>query len=275
MYGKRSVTIIDKEVPEIFEADESKPAVRLVRRKFNFGDKEYEYIHAVPYDQPDGRAMFGGTFIFTSDSRFPSKYPIPLHDRFEMEKGGYMAKGGDLSSIKKKYEENEDENAHSENVVLLAKHFGTKEDLAKAKEILALHEKEGSLSSENGKKRQELHLKLIDKARAEMDKQGIEFEKGGYMAMGGQVSGKFMFRPYKREGKFFVSTKLKNVDADSEMVKGVQGKLKGANAYSAENVALEILKQHDDIDRVEIWKEGASVLKNKKVGQITRSEGYK
>jgi hypothetical protein len=98
---------------------------------------------------------------------------------------------------------------------------------------------------------------------------------GGYMAKGGQVSGKFMFRPYKREGKFFVSTKLKNVDADSEMVKGVQGKLKGANADSAENVALEILKKHDDIDRVEIWKEGASVLKNKKVGQITRSEGYK
>jgi hypothetical protein len=102
-------------------------------------------------------------------------------------KGGMMAKGGDLSSIKKKYEENEDENAHSENVVLLAKHFGTKEDLAKAKEILALHEKEGSLSSENGKKRQELHLKLIGKARAEMGKQGIEFEKGGYMAKGGDI----------------------------------------------------------------------------------------
>jgi hypothetical protein len=98
------------------------------------------------------------------------------------------SKGGDLSSIKKKYEENEDENAHSENVVLLAKHFGTKEDLAKAKEILALHEKEGSLSSENGKKRQELHLKLIGKARAEMSKQGIEFEKGGYMAEGGIIS---------------------------------------------------------------------------------------
>jgi hypothetical protein len=115
-----------------------------------------------------------------------SKYNGQMDKYFE--KGGYMAKGGDLSSIKKKYEENEDENAHSENVVLLAKHFGTKEDLAKAKEILALHEKEGSLSSENGKKRQELHLKLIDKARAEMDKQGIEFEKGGMMAKGGEIA---------------------------------------------------------------------------------------
>ena len=94
-------------------------------------------------------------------------------------KGGYMAGGGDLSSIKKKYEENEDSNAHSENVVLLAKHFGTKEELAEAKKILSLHEKEGHLSSENGKKRQALHLKLIEKASEEMNKQGIEFAKGG------------------------------------------------------------------------------------------------
>jgi hypothetical protein len=93
--------------------------------------------------------------------------------------GNKMADGGSLSSMKEEYYENEDNNAHSENVVLLAKHFGTKEDLTEAKRILALHEKEGSLSSENGKKRQVLHLKLIEKARTEMAKDGIEFEKGG------------------------------------------------------------------------------------------------
>jgi hypothetical protein len=27
--------------------------------------------------------MFGGAFIWDSDSRFPAKYPIPLHDRIE------------------------------------------------------------------------------------------------------------------------------------------------------------------------------------------------
>ena len=100
-------------------------------------------------------------------------------DDARFEERGKMAKGGDLSSIKKEYEENEDENMHSENVVLLAKHFGNKEDLAEAKTILSLHEKEGHLSSENGKKRSELHLKLINKARAEMSKEGIEFAKGG------------------------------------------------------------------------------------------------
>jgi hypothetical protein len=191
LYGKKGVIIVDKEVPKIFDADESTPAVKLVRRKLPWGD----YIHAIPYDQPEGRGMFGGTFIYSSDSRFPSKYPIPLHDRVEMEKGGYMAKGGDLTSIKEEYLKNEDENAHSENVVLLAKHFGTKEDLAKAKEILALHEKEGSLSSENGKKRQELHLKLIKKATKEMAKEGIEFEKGGKI-----VGSTIYYEPQKNLG---------------------------------------------------------------------------
>jgi hypothetical protein len=96
MYGKSNVTIIDEEVPEIFKPDESRPAVRLIRRKFRFGSDEYEYIHAVPYNQSDSEGMFGGTFIYSSDSRFPSKYPIPLHDRVEMEKGGYMAEGGNV-----------------------------------------------------------------------------------------------------------------------------------------------------------------------------------
>jgi hypothetical protein len=134
------------------------------------------------------------------------------------------SKGGDLSSIKNKYEENEDENAHSENVVLLAKHFGTKEDLAKAKEILALHEKEGSLSSENGKKRQELHLKLIGKARAEMGKQGIEFEKGGYMAEGGETGKETIrLKSYNAYGKEINSGDVV-IDYDLKTIKLPNGK---------------------------------------------------
>lgn len=112
------------------------------------------------------------------------KEPVVVRSYFEEEAYEY-AKGGSLKSVKEKYLENEDNNAHSENVVLLAKNFGTKEDLAEAKTILALHEKEGQLTSENGKKRRELHLKLINKARAEMSKEGIEFAKGGMMAEGG------------------------------------------------------------------------------------------
>lgn len=42
-------------------------------------------LRAVPAEQPEGVAgpMFGGAFIYSSDSRFPADYPIPLHDRFE------------------------------------------------------------------------------------------------------------------------------------------------------------------------------------------------
>lgn len=135
--------------------DADRPALPTGKRISKNGNTYYEYrANRIDVKQP------------------PKRYP-------KLEKGGYMAGGGDLSSIKKKYEENEDSNAHSENVVLLAKHFGTKEELAEAKKILALHEKEGHLSSDNGKKRQALHLKLIEKARVEMSKKGIEFGKGG------------------------------------------------------------------------------------------------
>lgn len=47
------------------------------------------YIFAVPFDDIREKnkhlngPMFGGNFIYTSDSRFPSKYPIPVHDRYE------------------------------------------------------------------------------------------------------------------------------------------------------------------------------------------------
>ena len=46
------------------------------------------YLHVIPADIPEGEEgftswMFGGNFLFCSDSRFPSPYPIPVHDRRE------------------------------------------------------------------------------------------------------------------------------------------------------------------------------------------------
>lgn len=43
------------------------------------------------------------------------------------------------AQVYKKYLKNEDRNAHSENVVLLAESFGTQEDILISKNILALH----------------------------------------------------------------------------------------------------------------------------------------
>lgn len=80
MMGKKQVTLIDKDSPQIFEPDLDSPPVKLVRRKL-FGG---EYIHAEPAEVEQGEHFaFGGTFIYSSDSRINeiSKYPIPLHDR--------------------------------------------------------------------------------------------------------------------------------------------------------------------------------------------------
>lgn len=76
------ITLIDEEIDGPFEPDESRPAVKLIRRVIG-GET---YIHAEPI-LPDGEKKYfmkGGTFIF-GDSRFRqvSKYPVALHDRVE------------------------------------------------------------------------------------------------------------------------------------------------------------------------------------------------
>jgi hypothetical protein len=78
MYGKKSVTIIDPKIDEIFEANDEKPAVQI-KRKNAFGQ---EYIYAEPIGG-SGFYAFGGSYIACSDSRVRAlnKYPIPLHDR--------------------------------------------------------------------------------------------------------------------------------------------------------------------------------------------------
>ena len=47
-------------------------------------DASGENYKAVPHDyRPGNRYMFGGNFIYTSDSRWPTKAPIKIHDRRE------------------------------------------------------------------------------------------------------------------------------------------------------------------------------------------------
>jgi hypothetical protein len=78
MCGKKSVTIIDPKIDEIFEANDDRPPVQI-KRKTAFGQ---EYIYAEPIGG-SGFYAFGGTYIACSDSRVRelNKYPIPLHDR--------------------------------------------------------------------------------------------------------------------------------------------------------------------------------------------------
>lgn len=57
------------------------PVLVLVRR--NIGGQPY--LHAKPVSAGTSHTMFGGNFIYTSDSRFRElcQYPIPIHDRIE------------------------------------------------------------------------------------------------------------------------------------------------------------------------------------------------
>jgi hypothetical protein len=188
MYGKTNVTIIDKEVPEIFKPNESRPAVRLIRRKFRFGSDEYEYIHAVPYNQSDSEGMFGGTFIYSSDSRFPSKYPIPLHDRVEMKKGGYMAEGGNVQIERISTKKDITQRSLSENEVRNAIDDKFDEIMLIDLPKLTMFYKQDSESSN-----------LIDESFADIKAARRKImrssspgdrlmEKGGYMAKGGMTA---------------------------------------------------------------------------------------
>ena len=87
----KTVTLVDADGP--FQPDAAAPAVMLIVRNL-FGER---YVHAVPVElHRSGKwAMFGGTFIHSSDGRFGEAvskltghrhtYPIALHDRTETD----------------------------------------------------------------------------------------------------------------------------------------------------------------------------------------------
>jgi hypothetical protein len=78
----KNVLLVGIGIPEILEESEEHPPVHIVEREV-YGEK---YLTAYPIEPcPSNKAgyMFGGTFIYSSDSRFPATYPVPLHDRTE------------------------------------------------------------------------------------------------------------------------------------------------------------------------------------------------
>lgn len=95
---------------------------------------------------------------------------------------------------------------------------------------------------------------------------------GETFAKGGQVSGYFVFRPYKLEGNFYVNTTIQNEPPNSVIIKGLEGKLKGNDINSAEEIAHNIMQNHPEIAKLDIVKLGATTLKNKKVASFERND---
>lgn len=71
-----------------------------------------------------------------------------------------MKKKINLSSVWTRYQDNQENNNHSENVVLLAKYFGTDEDIVEAERIRDEHHSVGYLTSDLGYRRDKIHNKL-------------------------------------------------------------------------------------------------------------------
>lgn len=107
-----------------------------------------------------------------------------------LENGGIMAMGGvtrtKANIIFKQYKRNEDNNDHSENVVLLAKHFGTDEDLTLAKKIQKKHDDLGHAPQSLLAERDELAKKLYKRMVVASSKMSGASE-GKKMAKGGGI----------------------------------------------------------------------------------------
>ena len=77
------ITSEDFEIDEVFEVTEDMPEVVIIKRERN----SFKDVIAVPREllESGKHYMFGGSFIYTSDSRFAeiSSSPIKLFDRVE------------------------------------------------------------------------------------------------------------------------------------------------------------------------------------------------
>ena len=58
-------------------------ALVLVER--NLFGKDAWYVKPVALIKSNKQSMFGGNFVYSSDSRFPADSPIKIHDRVEGE----------------------------------------------------------------------------------------------------------------------------------------------------------------------------------------------
>ncbi len=81
-----SATLIGEGMPELFEPDTKSPGLRIVKRMFG----SRPYYHCEPLEGRDPKNvgwMFGGNFVYTSDSRYNrlTNYPMPIHDRQESQ----------------------------------------------------------------------------------------------------------------------------------------------------------------------------------------------
>lgn len=70
--------LVGEGVAEVEESD-NLPVLKLVKRII--GGEVYKHVQ--PLTEGKEWFMFGGNFVYSSDSRFPNAYPLKIHDRLE------------------------------------------------------------------------------------------------------------------------------------------------------------------------------------------------
>ncbi len=74
-----NLTLIGDGIEGPFEPNEERPAVTVAYIR------NHPFLTACDSEGKPlpGHKMFGGNFAYTSDSRFPSDFPLGIHDRIE------------------------------------------------------------------------------------------------------------------------------------------------------------------------------------------------
>ena len=73
-----AVVLVGNDVEGPFEAEGRENVLQLIYRA------RYKDFIAAPLDYGQGRHyMFGGNFLYSSDSRWPVSYPVKIFDRLE------------------------------------------------------------------------------------------------------------------------------------------------------------------------------------------------
>ena len=166
-----------------------------------------------------------------------------------------------IQKIRKEYKANEDKNYHSENIVLLAKHFGTKEDFEKAKSLAKQAERAGYTPDDVNQEMNKIHKKLYPVL--------VSFERIYKMAQGGSVKkryNRFGFKPYgETKGKFKLEY-VENGEKQSEIIESEEMAVDTAKRYS--KLGYEKIRLSDkDGKKIEFAKGGELPL-----GQIKWQE---
>ncbi len=79
--GFRNLTIVNLDGP--FDPSETAPAALLVNGKIIQAGRDSNERWELKRWYGYMGAMFGGKFAYSSDGRFPSSFPLPIHDRYE------------------------------------------------------------------------------------------------------------------------------------------------------------------------------------------------